>query len=242
MADKIFSLKDKRIVVTGGKGPLGTVLNRIFRESEACVINADVIDDPQDEYYFKGDISDSLHADALIKFAAEKMGGIDALVNAAANSRLHFAEDMSDAEWAITVQTSLYGAFYCCRAALPYLKDSKGAVVNVGSIAALIGLPRGTTHHSAAKAGLIGMTRSLAVEWGKYGIRVNAIAPGQFLSPGMQEMLKNKAYRDDILHHIPLRRVGEIEEIAACIQFLLSDASSYVNGHTLVADGGATIM
>ena len=112
----------------------------------------------------------------------------------------------------------------------------------MGSIAALIGLPRGTTHHSAAKAGLIGMTRSLAVEWGKYGIRVNAIAPGQFLSPGMQEMLKNKEYRDDILHHIPLHRVGEIEEIAACIQFLLSDASSYVNGHTLVADGGATIM
>ena len=102
---------------------MGTVLNRMFRESGARVINADVVDDPQDDCYFQGDISDSRQADAFIGFAAAKMGGLDALVNAAANSRLHFAEDMSDAEWAITVQTSLYGAFYCCRAALPSMWD-----------------------------------------------------------------------------------------------------------------------
>lgn len=234
------SLKGKRILITGGKGPLGKIMQEQYVRSGASVFTADIIDS-DDPMYMKCNVRDSKSADTLIAAAVEKLGGIDGLVNGAAFARSEFAEKMSDDQWMETIETSLYGAFFCARAAFPYLKESKGCVVNIASIAALIGLPRGTAHHSAAKAGLLGLTRSLAVEWGKYGIRVNAIAPGQFLSPVMVEMLKNKENREDILNHIPLGRVGQIKEIASAIRFLLSDDASYVNGHTLVVDGGATI-
>jgi 2-deoxy-D-gluconate 3-dehydrogenase len=234
-------LENKRIVVTGGKGPLGRVIEELFPQYGATLVKADVVDAPDDPYYMKCDVRESCQAVALMEFAAGKMGGIDGLVCGAAFAKLVFAEDMSDEQWMETVETSLYGAFYCNRAAFPYLKESKGNIVNIASTAALIGLPRGTTHHSAAKAGILGMTRSLAVEWGKYGIRINGIAPGQFKSPGLIKILEDEESRKDILNHIPLARAGEIREIATAIKFLLSDDASYVSGHVLVVDGGATI-
>jgi NAD(P)-dependent dehydrogenase (short-subunit alcohol dehydrogenase family) len=121
------------------------------------------------------------------------------------------------------------------------MKEKGGSIVNIASVAAIIGLPRGTTHYSAAKSGMLGTTRSLAVEWAKYKIRVNAVAPGQFDTGPLRELMANKNYASNILSRIPLGRVGKCKEVALAVLYLASDASSFVTGHTLVIDGGTTI-
>lgn len=249
-----FSLAGKNAIITGGIGNLGKVLGRIFMEYGAGVVLADRIEDDKATvilndletdgrrpYYYKCNVANRHEVDALVEFGAKNLGGIDILINCARYAEMAFAEDLTDEQFDETTKIDLYGSFYCSRGVFVHMKQKGGAIVNVASIAAVIGLPRGTTHYSAAKAGMLGMTRSLAVEWAKYRIRVNAVAPGQFETGPLRELMKNKDYARDILSRIPMNRVGTCEEVALAVLYLASDASSFITGHTLVIDGGTTI-
>ena len=250
---RFVDLTGRNVLITGGAGYLGRILVQLFSQQGASVCFVDTVDEPiarkviaesggsQHIFYQQCDVTRSSEVDAMVANTVAELGGLSILINCAAAARLVLAENMTDGQWDKTLKVSLYGSFYCCRAAFPYLKETRGVIVNVASTAAIIGLPRGTTHHSAAKAGMLGMTRSLAVEWAKYGIRVNGIAPGQFDTGTLREVMKSPDYTRDILHNIPLGRVGTTPEVAQAILFLASDASAFITGHTLVVDGGATI-
>ncbi len=123
------------------------------------------------------------------------------------------------------------------------IKQKRGNIINIASTAAVVGLPRGNASYTAVKGGVVAMTRMFAVEWAKYNIRVNAIAPCQFKTPGTEDLLKpDSPHLASILATIPLGRVGEPREIVGPAIFLASETSSMVTGHLLSVDGGMTIM
>lgn len=187
-----------------------------------------------------GDATDPAAIDAAFEQAG-RLGGLDILVNnVGATLAARFADCVPDV-WDREMAVTLRGAFLCCRAALALLRRPGGAIVNVGSVNALMYL--GNPAYSAAKAGLLSLTRSLAVEYGPQGIRVNMVSPGSVRTEA--QTWRDRAARDPaifqrIARWYPLRRVGEPDDIAAAIAFLASDEAAFVSGANLVVDGGLT--
>lgn len=180
--------------------------------------------------------------DAVACAAAANDDRIDAVVNCAGIARPAPSSLVSDADWMVMIDIHLNGTMRVCRAAHPFLLQSdRAAIVNVSSVAAIVGMP-GRTSYGAAKAGIEGLTRTLAVEWAADGIRVNAVAPG-YVKSAMTEGLLASGDLDlaPIIGRTPLRRLADPGEITACIAFLASPAASFVTGHILTADGGLTI-
>lgn len=165
--------------------------------------------------------------------AVEEVGGLSVLVNNAGMTADGLALSMSDEAFADVVQVNLMAAFSLCRTALRgMLRARTGRVVNITSVVGLHG-NSGQVNYAASKAGLVGMTKSLAREVGKRGITVNAVAPG-FISTAMTEKIES----DDVVERVPTGRLGTPEEIAAVVAFLSSEAASYVNGTVVQVDGG----
>jgi NAD(P)-dependent dehydrogenase (short-subunit alcohol dehydrogenase family) len=174
----------------------------------------------------------------MVRQTVERMGRIDILVNNAGTDIVKEAVDMTDDEWNIQIDVNLKGTFYCCRAAVPQMKEG-GAIVNIASVAGWVCYPRGTAY-AAAKAGVMGFTRSLAGEVARKGLRVNAIAPGPIDTPLAHEVLDTMPpqQKEALLNGVVLGRWGKPEEIAAAAAFLASDAASYITGETLSVSGG----
>ena len=249
-----LDLSCRRAVITGGAGHLGRVTAELFLEQGSSVVLTDIVPNvaskelfrPFTPYagrwsYIQASVSDREQVKLMLKQAAEVLGGIDILVNCAVKSKIVLVENMATyEEWDETINVALSGTFYCCREVFPYMKPTGGSIVNISSIAGLVALPRGTTHYSAAKSGVLGLTRSLALEWAKYSIRVNSVAPGQFDTLPLRKLMENKSFANDILNSIPMGRVGNSKEIALAVLYLASSASSFITGQTIVADGGAT--
>jgi 3-oxoacyl-[acyl-carrier protein] reductase len=146
---------------------------------------------------------------------------------------------MTREEWLEVLDTNLNGYFNVTRnASVTFLKQKSGNIVNITSVSGIIGLAR-QTNYAASKAGIIGLTKSLAREVAAYGIRVNAVAPG-FIATDMLSGLKQE-FKDKMLENIPLSRLGSAEDVSRAVKFLLSDASSYITGQVLVVDGGLAI-
>jgi 3-oxoacyl-[acyl-carrier protein] reductase len=182
------------------------------------------------------DLADAEQAAALALRTVEALGRIDVVVNNAGLTRDNLALRMSDADWRAVIDVDLTAAFLICRAALrPMLRQRWGRIVNVSSVSGVMGNP-GQANYSAAKAGLIGMTKSLAREVGSRSITVNAVAPG-FIATDMTATL-DAALRQRAVSAIPLERMGTAEEVAAAIAFLASPQASYITGHVLHVDGG----
>ncbi|HZS13068.1 MAG TPA: 3-oxoacyl-[acyl-carrier-protein] reductase [Candidatus Dormibacteraeota bacterium] len=182
------------------------------------------------------ELSDAEQAATLVPRTVEALGGIDVVVNNAGVARDNLALRMSDADWRAVIDVDLTAAFVICRAALrPLLRQRWGRIINVSSISGVMGNP-GQVNYSAAKAGLIGMTKSLAREVGSRDITVNAVAPG-FIETDMTETLDTQL-RVRVVEQIPVGRMGTADEVAAAIAFLASPAAAYVNGHVLHVDGG----
>jgi len=184
-----------------------------------------------------GDVRDHAAVDAVVAQSVEALGRLDILVNGAAGNFVCEAEKLSPNGFGTVIDIDLKGTFNVSRAALPHLKARGGAILNISATLQLLGTA-GQAHAAAAKAGVDSLTRTLAVEWGPYGIRVNGLAPGPVEGTEGVRRLTNDASQKAILTQCPLGRLATIDEVASAAVFLCSDASSFVTGTTLVIDGG----
>jgi 3-oxoacyl-[acyl-carrier protein] reductase len=187
----------------------------------------------------QGDIGTADGAAALVEHVESEIGPIAALVNNAGITRDDLIMRLSEESWREVIDTNLGGAFFTCRAVTrPMMKRRAGAIVNMSSIVGVRG-NAGQTNYAASKAGLLGLTKSLAKELGSRGIRVNAIAPG-YIATELTDALPEAA-RDAILSATPLGRLGEPADVARAVRFLVSDAAAFVTGDVLAVDGGLGI-
>jgi peroxisomal 2,4-dienoyl-CoA reductase len=167
----------------------------------------------------------------------EHFGKIDIVVNGAAGNFLCLAEQLSPNGFGSVVDIDLKGTFNVCRAAFEQLKEHRGQILNISATLHYLGTPM-QLHVSAAKAGVDALTRNLAVEWGRYGIRVNAIAPGPIADTEGMKRLVPEPIKEKLRQRIPLGRFGLIKDIENAAMFLCSDAGNFINGAVLVVDGG----
>lgn len=250
-----FRLDGKVMIITGGTGGIGSVVavEAAARGAAVAVVDLGAAAEAEElltrirsrgtrAIYVECDITSPGAVRSMVDRVGSELGPVDVLLNNANRSTLAHLVNLTLEQFEETLAVNLRGAFLCCQeVARTMIPRRTGCVINVASIGGLVGLPRGLAHYAAAKAGLMGLTRTLAVEWAPHGIRVNAVAPGQTATEGLRKLMSNPEYARQILGRIPLGRVAEPVEIAAAILFLASDAASFITGHTLVADGGFTI-
>jgi NAD(P)-dependent dehydrogenase (short-subunit alcohol dehydrogenase family) len=248
------ALKDKVIVVTGGGTGLGKSMSKYFLELGASVVitsrKIDVLNETAKELadQTKGnilpvqcDVTDYNQVENLLNTSLEKYGKVDVLVNNAAGNFISPTERLSNRAFDIIINIVLKGTYNCTLAFGKHWieKKSEGTVLNIVTTYAWTGSAY-VVPSACAKAGVLSLTRSLAVEWGKYGIRTNAIAPGPFPTKGAWERLLPGDLKDklDFKNKVPLKRVGEHQELANLAAFLVSDFSSFINGEVITIDGG----
>ena len=184
----------------------------------------------------QADVSQAAEVDRLIKTTIDHFGKIDILVNNAGITRDSLLLRMKETDWDAVLDTNLKGVFLCTKAVCKgMLKQRSGVIVNISSVVGLSG-NAGQANYAAAKAGIIGFTKSMAKELAPRGIRVNAVAPG-YIFTDMTETLP-EGVQSDILNAIPLGRIGKTEDVAKVVRFLVSTEASYVTGQTLCVDGG----
>jgi 2,4-dienoyl-CoA reductase [(3E)-enoyl-CoA-producing], peroxisomal len=183
------------------------------------------------------DVRNPEEVEKAIAATIEQFGLLDIVVNGAAGNFLCTAEELSPNGFGTVVDIDLKGTFNVCRAAFPQLKQHRGQILNISATLHYVGTPM-QLHVSAAKAGVDALTRNLAVEWGRHGIRVNAIAPGPIEDTEGMKRLVPELVKDRLRKNIPLGRFGRIADIEKAAVFLCSDAASFINGAILVVDGG----
>lgn len=246
----MFDLSDRVAIVTGGSRGIGRGIAIALAKAGADIAIADVIDANEavgeikklgrKAIAIKTDVSDKKSVDSMVSEVLKKFKKIDILINNAGILRMMPSESMEEKDWDNVISVNLKGCFLCSQAVgKEMIKQKKGNIINISSIAGIGAYPQ-TAAYSASKAGIISLTKSLATEWGKYNIRVNAICPGVILTDMTKDMMENKEFKKSALMKIPLGRIGMPEDIAGSVLFLASDASGYVTGHALVADGGRT--
>jgi peroxisomal 2,4-dienoyl-CoA reductase len=187
------------------------------------------------------DVRDYACVEAAIAETAEHFGRIDIVVNGAAGNFLAAAEQLSANGFGTVLDIDTKGTFNVCRAAFEQLKSSGGQILNISATLHYLATPM-QIHVSAAKAGVDAITRNLSAEWGRHGIRVNGIAPGPIEDTEGMKRLAPPQVKEAILRKVPLGRFGRIDDVENAALFLLSDAASYINGVTLVVDGGHWLL
>jgi 3-oxoacyl-[acyl-carrier protein] reductase len=238
----------KTVIITGGARGIGRVTamrlladgyNVVFTYTKSKEAAEEfVATDRERLHAYPGDIRDDVRNRAIVEDVVNRFGSLDALVNNAGIRRDALLFNMTAEQWEEVIDTNLQGAFSMTRAVLPVmLKQRRGAIVNVTSVSGLHGVV-GQTNYSAAKGGLIAMTRSLAREVARSGVRVNCVAPGM-VETDMIAGLDPNAKRE-MIHDIPIRRAVRADEVAAGIAFLLSDDASAITGQVLCIDGGVS--
>ncbi len=246
-------LQGKTMIITGGSSGMGLYMAKQFVAEGANVVivgrNEERLAQAKEFIAeagntietFQMDVRIPEQAEAMVAFAVEKFGQVDGLVNNAAGNFMVRAEDLSPNGWKSVVDIVLNGTFYCSSAIGKYWIKHKinGSIINMVATYAW-NAGAGVIHSSAAKAGVLSMTRTLAVEWGKrYGIRVNAIAPGPIeRTGGAAKLWESEEATAITINSVPLGRIGTPEEVADLATFMMSDKASYMNGECVTLDGG----
>ncbi|MBI4241332.1 MAG: 3-oxoacyl-ACP reductase FabG [Candidatus Rokubacteria bacterium] len=251
----MVKLDGRVAVVTGGQRGLGkAIVEEFAREGAVCVVNypgageapdaealvASLVAGGGRATAIRADIADWDAAHGMVGRIIDAYGRLDILVNNAGINTLRTWEDLDRASWDRTLAVNLTGVFNCCKAALePMKRQHRGNIINMSSIAAFIG--RGNADYIASKNALLGLTRSLARQYGRVGIRANAIAPGFHNTEMVREALRAKESADEFIKQVPLGFLPEPDSIGKAALFLASDDSYYITGHMLVVDGGLTL-
>ena len=243
--------KDKVAIVTGGASGIGREVSKIFSIEGAKTVIFDVDEvniknfekEIKDmDFYLEGykvDVSNFEEVNKVTNQVYEKFGRIDILVNNAGITRDNFLTKMTIDDWNKVISINLTGTFNCTKAVIPFMYEKEsGVIINVSSVVAIYG-NIGQTNYIASKAGVIGLTKGWAKEFGKKGIRVNAVAPG-FIKTPMTEKVPEKVI-EFMVSKTPLGRMGEAVEVAKSIAFLSSDDASFITGVILNVDGGLVI-
>jgi 3-oxoacyl-[acyl-carrier protein] reductase len=241
----MFDLTGKSALVTGASGGIGGAVARVLHQAGATVALSGTREGPLAVlagelggrvHVLPCDLADAAAVEDLPKRAAEAMGAVDILVNNAGITRDGLMMRMSDDDWQAVIDVNLTATFRLCRGVLRGMMKARwGRIVNITSVVGQAGNP-GQVNYSAAKAGVAGMSRSLAQEVASRGITVNCVAPG-LVETAMTDKL-NDAQRAAILSGVPLGRMGRPEEIAAAVLYLASEEAAYVTGATLNVNGG----
>jgi NAD(P)-dependent dehydrogenase (short-subunit alcohol dehydrogenase family) len=246
-------LAGKVALVTGGNAGIGEAIAKVFaREGAAVVITGrrqNALDRVVEEIRqhkgqcvaVAGSVTDETHARAAVDVAVQQFGALDILVNNAGvgefGRRIH---ELDDETWAQVLDVNVTGVFRITRAAVPeMLKRSRGSIINISSIASLVGIPS-LPAYAASKGAVNALTRAMAIDYAKDGIRCNVVSPGLIATPMAAPLMANPEQLNPILADYPIRRLGEPEEVAHMVLYLASDEAAWVTGGTFTIDGGKT--
>jgi NAD(P)-dependent dehydrogenase (short-subunit alcohol dehydrogenase family) len=248
-------LEGKVALITGGASGMGMVASTLFASEGAKIVLTDLADEAGekvaaqireaggDALYVHADVSNEADARAMVDAALQRFGKLDVLYN---NAGIMMAEDGSvdstdESVWDRTLAINVKGVAFGCKYGVPAMvAGGGGSIINVASFVAWLGAATSQTAYTASKGAVLSMTREIAVEYARKGVRCNALCPGPIETPLLMQLLSDEAKRRRRLIHIPMGRLGQAEELAKAALFLASDDSSFMTGASLIVDGGLT--
>ncbi len=246
---EIARLDGRVAIVTGGAGGIGSETAKAMKECGARVVIVDLNQKKGEEVaaalgveFIAGDLTNSARVREIAAHVKGKYGRIDIAFNNAGVCVNVPSEDATDDDWLRVININLNSVYYCCREfGKIMLAQGKGSIINTASMSGIVSnWPQPQSAYNASKAAVIMLTKSLAAEWAKRGVRVNAVSPGYIGTEMTKRGMSNAEWCKEWLHFTPMGRVGEVSEVASAVLYLASDASSYFTGSNLVMDGGYT--
>jgi NAD(P)-dependent dehydrogenase (short-subunit alcohol dehydrogenase family) len=245
-------LDGKVALITGAGSGMGKVAAELFAREGGSVVLTDVADEAggaaaaaigERAHFVHADVSREVDAEAMVQAAVDRFGRLDVLYN---NAGVMLPDDgsvdaMSEAIWDTTLNVNVKGVAFGCKYGIPaMIAGGGGSIINVASFVAWVGAATSQTAYTSSKGAVLAMTREIAVEYARRGIRCNALCPGPIETPLLMQLLSDEQKRQRRLVHIPMGRLGQAEELARAALFLASDDSSYMTGASLIVDGGLT--